>query len=172
MEYLPPYLILNQISQIIVTLLWYVSPSSEWLMQWFTRKFAIRMFPMSLLTSGTTAASVFVSPFTLEGGRWHYLTLSAWTPMSHIDNTTHRFLANLPPYGGTCSFEPSEGEDIRLFYFVVLNNSSWCNLLLDKRYISMNITCLLHLVVWLSYCCHYHHFYPLQISVLPNVRLP
>ena len=64
-----------------------------------------------LFIAGITHSSVFIHPFSLVGGVLHTLTLTTWTPRSHHNQTVHRFLSNLPPYGGSCSLEPSEGTE-------------------------------------------------------------
>ena len=54
-------------------------------------------------------SSLFVEPFTLVGGYKYITAVTAWTPGSLIASQYIAFLANLPPYNGTCDVTPKKG---------------------------------------------------------------
>ena len=40
----------------------------------------------------------------------HMLWIESWTPHGEIGKTEHPFLANLPPFGGSCMIDPKDGN--------------------------------------------------------------
>ena len=60
---------------------------------------------------GINQSSLFVQPFTLTGGYKYLTAVTAWTPGSLTTTQFITFLANLPPYNGSCEVIPTKGKE-------------------------------------------------------------
>ena len=64
----------------------------------------------SMLLSGFRSSSVVFLPSTLTGGQTYRLRLNAKVHGFAPSLTEFEFITNLPPYGGSCTIEPTSGE--------------------------------------------------------------
>ena len=73
-----------------------------------------------IFLTGINNPTIFLVPTFLEVGETYSLILEGSTNFSMIGIASYSFVANFPPYGGSCKITPDQGEKIMLLCIVYL----------------------------------------------------
>ena len=68
---------------------------------------------VNISETGTTQRQLYITEHTLMEGREHIVRLNASTPGSFVASINYTFLANTPPFDGSCTIQPETGSQWR-----------------------------------------------------------
>ncbi len=72
---------------------------------------------------GISNKTININMKKVEGGLHHIMVVKATTPGSQIGQASHNFLVNLPPFGGSCTVSPFEGNTFDIICSTGMNFS-------------------------------------------------